>query len=119
MKPKKPIINEFKKAIENKSIRIYEKDKKPAAFLYFVRKAKVMFIYGKYIFLDLVFVEEEYRGKGIGTKLYDDLFKIAEEEGYDRIVLDIFEKNKQSIDFHKKFRFKKVYSIYEKKIIKK
>ena len=107
---------EFRIAIKKKNIRIVEEDKKPIAFIYFRTDFKVMYIYDKFFWVDLIYVKENQRGKRLGKKLYEDVFKIAKKKGYKRIIIDIFDANTNSLGFHKKVGFKPIYTIYEKRV---
>ena len=116
IKAKPSDIEEFKNAIESKNIRIVEKDDEPIAFLYFRTDFKVMFVYDKFFWVDLLYVKENHRGMGLGTLLYEDILKIAKKGDYKKIIIDIFEANKKSSDFFKKIEFRPVYTIYQKDI---
>ena len=106
---------DFKKAIKKKNIRIVEDAGQPIAFLYFRTDFKVMYIYDKFLWIDLIYVKEGFRGKGLGTLLYKDVQKIAKRKGYKRIIIDIFKANDKSYAFHKKRGFAPIYTIYEKR----
>ena len=75
-----------------------------------------MYIYEKVFWVDLVYVDERYRGKGIGKMLYKDAVKIARGKGFNKIVIDVFDSNKNSLEFHKKLGFEPVYTIFRKHI---
>ena len=107
---------EFKDAIKKKNIRIIEDKRKPVAFLYFRTDFKIMYIYEDFFWVDLIYVREDYRGKGLGKSLYNDAVKIAKKKGFKKIIIDIFDSNKNSIGFHKKLDFKPIYAIYKKNI---
>ncbi len=85
-KPKKDIKardsdkKEFWEAIKKKNIRLLEDNKKPVAFLYFRADFKLLYIYERFFWVDLVFVKENYRGKGLGRLLYKDAMKIAKKK---------------------------------------
>jgi len=107
---------EFREAIKKKSIRILEDNKKPVAFLYFRTDFKLLYIYDKFFWVDLVFVKEGYRGRGLGKLMYKDAMKIAKKKGFKKIIIDVFDANKNSAEFHKKLGFEPIYSIYQKKV---
>ncbi len=106
--------NEFRQAIRKKNIRVVEENRKPIAFLYFRTNFNVMYIYDKFFWVDLVFVKEVYRGKGLGKLLYKDAIKIAKNKGFKKIIIDVFDSNQKSIEFHKKLGFNPIYTIYQK-----
>jgi diamine N-acetyltransferase len=53
------------------------------------------------IYLEDVFVDPAYRGKGIGKALLVHLAKICGERGYARMQWSVLDWNKPSIDFYK------------------
>lgn len=58
--------------------------------------------------LKLYFIEEEYRGKGIGTKLFNDAMEFIEEHQPKEILIYVSNGNEQALNFYmnKGFRFK-------------
>lgn len=53
------------------------------------------------IYLEDLFVKEEYRGKGYGKKMLQFLAKIATERNCGRLEWAVLDWNKQAIDFYK------------------
>lgn len=60
------------------------------------------------LFLDILFVEPEYRHLGIGKILVKSLEKIAQEKGIKRIEFWCMKDNTESIEFYKKMGAKKI-----------
>ncbi len=52
------------------------------------------------IYLEDLYVKEEYRGKGIGKLLIKNLAKICLDNGYGRLEWSVLDWNKPSIDFY-------------------
>jgi len=52
------------------------------------------------IYLEDIFVESAYRGKGIGSRLLRRIAKIAHEEGCGRMEWSVLTWNQPSIDFY-------------------
>jgi len=52
------------------------------------------------IYLEDLFVKEEYRGKGYGKKLLLNLVKIANERNCGRVEWSVLDWNKPAIDFY-------------------
>lgn len=88
-------------------------------------KTIVGFIYGKikdrplrkikkYGLVDEIFIEKNYRGKGIGTRLMGNLINWLKTKGIAHVEAVVSSKNKESIKFHKKLGFEE----YEKTIKK-
>jgi ribosomal protein S18 acetylase RimI-like enzyme len=53
-------------------------------------------------------VDPKYRGKGIGSALMKKAFDVAKEEGYKRLMLDVWESNKNAKNLYIKHGFKRV-----------
>ena len=58
--------------------------------------------------IDNIMVKEEYRGKGIGTKLMAHLVSLAIELRVDNITLEVRVSNEVARNLYKKFGFKEV-----------
>jgi ribosomal protein S18 acetylase RimI-like enzyme len=52
-----------------------------------------------------LFVEKEYRGKGLGTKLIKDMIKFAKSKGVDKITLDVNPKNTPAFALYRNLGF--------------
>lgn len=57
---------------------------------------------GKSLYLDDLYVKNKYRGKGIGTKLLNEVVKFARTEDCQRIRWQVLNWNKPAIDIYKK-----------------
>ena len=55
-----------------------------------------------------VYIHEDYRGKGIGTRLLKTLIDEAREAGYWMLYSAIFSINKPSVELHRKCGFREV-----------
>jgi predicted GNAT superfamily acetyltransferase len=95
-------------------IRIAEDDHKPLGFLFYRTDFPVMYFRDPVFWIDLVFVKEEARGKGVGSALYEDAAALAKSSGIGKIVLDVFDNNEGSLAFHARMGFRRVYGIFEK-----
>ena len=107
---------EFHDAIKNQNIRIMEDETNPVGFLHFKIDAAVMYVEKRFFWIDLIYVDEKFRERGIGKLLYQDAIDIAKQNGLDTIVLDIFDANIRSKTFHEKLGFKPLYTIYTKEL---
>lgn len=58
------------------------------------------FIGKKGIYLEDIYVENEYRGKGVGDKLFREVAGIARSEGCSRMEWVALDWNKSAIDFY-------------------
>ena len=105
---------QLRQAIKNKNVRVIEEGGGPIAFLYFRTDFEVMYMNESFFWVDLIYVKEDHRGKGIGKLLYYDAVKIARGKGYNKIVIDVFDANEKSRKFHIALGFKPVYTIYQK-----
>ena len=107
----------FMKGIRNREVRIIDDENgRPAAFMYHRTDHPIPYVSGKFLWIDLLYVRKDLRGKGMGSALYNDALRIANEKGVDRIVIDIFDPNDRSKIFHSKLDFKPFYTIYIKEI---
>jgi predicted GNAT superfamily acetyltransferase/ketosteroid isomerase-like protein len=68
--------------------------------------------YGDFIYIDRIAVDERHRGRGLGARLYEDLFAFAREKGSARVVceFDVDPPNPVSAKFHARFGFREVGS---------
>ncbi len=81
-------------------VLIAEEDQKPVGFaLYFYNFST--FVGKPGIYLEDLFVEPEYRGKGYGKKLLIELAKLAKAENCGRLEWSVLDWNTPSIEFYK------------------
>jgi GNAT superfamily N-acetyltransferase len=57
---------------------------------------------GKALYIDDLYVKENYRGNGIGSNLFDALFQIAKEENCKKVKWQVSNWNTNAIEFYKK-----------------
>lgn len=57
---------------------------------------------GKSLYLDDLYVKEEHRGSGIGSKLLKKIFEVAKEENVDRLRWQVLDWNKPAVDLYDK-----------------
>jgi len=107
---------QLREAIRKKNIRVVEAAGEAVGFLYFRTDFRVMLVPSPLFWIDLIYVKETWRRKGLGRLLYEDAIRIAKKKGFDKIVIDIFEANRRSKLFHKQLGFEPVYTIYQKRI---
>lgn len=87
-----------KDAIENATVYVYEQESKVVGFVGINQE-----------FIEGIFVDRNYRSKGIGKKLIDYCKK-----NYNTLSLNVYCKNKKAIEFYKREGFE----ICEKKLEK-
>ena len=78
---------------------IAEYDTKPVGFALFFKNFST-FLSLPGIYLEDLFVNPDYRGKGIGKKLLLELVKIAHDRGYGRVEWSVLDWNKPAIQFY-------------------
>jgi predicted GNAT superfamily acetyltransferase len=63
-----------------------------------------------FMYIDRIVIDEAQQGRGLGTLLYQDLFKFAKKQGYQRVAceFDIQPANVVSARFHQGFDFAQV-----------
>ena len=59
---------------------------------------------GQRLYLEDFIVTEALRGKGIGKRLFDQLFAEAKEKGFNGIVWQVLDWNEPAINFYKKYK---------------
>jgi GNAT superfamily N-acetyltransferase len=110
-------IRSFEKGIDEGTIRVIDgADGEPIAFLFYRTDHPIMYVTGDIFWIDLIYVKQEYRGRGLGKELYADAVRIAKELGLTKIVIDIFHPNTGSRRFHSGLGFNPFYTIYIKGI---
>lgn len=57
---------------------------------------------GKTLYLEDLVVNQQYRRKGIGTKLFGELLKVAKNESVKRMSWQVLDWNEPAIKFYKK-----------------
>ncbi|MBS4012312.1 MAG: GNAT family N-acetyltransferase [Bacteroidetes bacterium] len=57
---------------------------------------------GKSLYLDDIYVKEEYRGNGIGKMLLDKIFEVAKKENCKRLRWQVLNWNTPAIELYKK-----------------
>ena len=58
---------------------------------------------GKSLYLDDLYVKEDFRNQGIGTQLLKKIFEIAQTENCKRVRWQVLNWNKPAIEFYKKY----------------
>jgi GNAT superfamily N-acetyltransferase len=58
---------------------------------------------GKCVFLEDIIVTEALRGKGIGSRLFEQVIMQAEEDGVRRMEWQVLEWNEPAIHFYRKY----------------
>lgn len=69
--------------------------------LYYVRYSTWK---GQRMYLEDILVTEEWRGKGIGTKLMDALIVIAREKGFSGMLWQVLDWNEPAIKFYERYK---------------
>lgn len=85
-----------------------------AAYILYSRKPSN----GRELLLDSVSVSASSRGLGVGTKLFSALVKLAEEENYTSIKLDVIDENPQAKKLYSRLGFEVVKHHKVPRIIK-
>lgn len=58
--------------------------------------------------LEMIAVSPKARGKGVGTKMFDHLDKIAKSEEFERLTLEVIDSNIKAKDLYTRLGFKDV-----------
>lgn len=59
---------------------------------------------GQRMYLEDLIVTEEYRGRGIGKMLLDELIEIAKQKGFSGMLWQVLDWNEPAIKFYKKYK---------------
>lgn len=57
---------------------------------------------GKSFYLDDLYILEKYRGKGLGSRMIDEVVEMAKKENCKKVKWMVSKWNKNAIDFYKK-----------------
>ena len=98
---------DFLKAVKEENCVVAEADSKAVGILLYVHRhiESDKQVTRDIIFIDVMAVDEEYRGKGIGHKLFDFVREIAKEKRFDGIELQVNAKNKAAYEMYKSCGF--------------
>lgn len=58
---------------------------------------------GQRMYLEDIIVTEEYRGKGIGSQLFEQLIEVCKEGGFAGLCWQVLDWNTPAINFYKKY----------------
>ena len=67
----------------------------------------------EYLFLSKIYIKKSYRHKGIGTKTFNEIIKIAKSINLNKIRLTVNKHNINSINAYNKWGFKTIDSVVE------
>lgn len=59
---------------------------------------------GQRMYLEDIIVTEEYRGRGIGKLMLDELIVIAKDKGFSGMLWQVLDWNEPAINFYKKYK---------------
>lgn len=108
-KPHDEIARNFiKNAIHSKNglVLVSEIDNNIVGYLLItIRKNYPFFKLKKYGKLQTIFVKDDYRSRGISSKLKEEAFRWCREKRVTRISLDVLPDNIHSIEIYKKWGF--------------
>ena len=105
---------EYIEPLLNEEINIFivlekEKEKEIIGFLYAYEETKGHLPFHKkrkYIVIDNIVIDENYRNNGYGEKLLNHIIEYAKNGKYDDIVLNVYGFNKNAIKLYEKKGFK-------------
>ncbi len=80
---------------------------------------KVMHVGRKFVLIDNVFVTEQHRSKGIGKLLMSHALSWCENKGIEKIELQVFNVNSQSIAFYQSLGFTPFLTRFESTLTNK
>jgi ribosomal protein S18 acetylase RimI-like enzyme len=110
----------IKSSIKRKNIVCLKLNGKIAGFLEFIisKKEPYGINYEKekknFCWVNNMFVDKKYRGKGFGEEMFNELYKICKKKGINKIMLDVFKVNEPSRRFYEIEGFKNKINIMER-----
>lgn len=107
---------QFEQAIAKRNIRVAEQDGEPIAFIYFRTDFRILYLPERIFWVDLIYVKEDQRRRGLGRLLYEDVINIARKKGFEKVTIDVFDSNRASKKFHHALGFQPIYTIYQKEL---
>lgn len=99
-------INYYKDSIENKTTLVCEDNNNIVGYLIGELNTEYSYNNIKQAEMCNMYILEEYRGKGIGTKFFKEFKNICKNNGIKEIKLVASYDNKDAIEFYKKNSFK-------------
>jgi L-amino acid N-acyltransferase len=60
-----------------------------------------------------IYIAKEFRGKGIGKKILEELIKLGTDQGFHTMIAGIDAENLASYEFHKKYGFREIGRFHE------
>lgn len=106
----------YASSVARGTVRILEEGGEAIGFLSYALDFDVMYVSGGFVWIDLVYVHEDHRGRGLGKRLYEEAERLARANGCDRVVADVFAANRGSLAFHERVGFAPLYTIFEKTV---
>ncbi len=99
---------EFCNIIKNKEMFVAKIEEKIVGYVLLSSKEgkKNGYRYRKELDIDAIGVDEDYRNKGIGTRLVDYVKKYAKDNSYTDLRLTVNEENENAIHLYEKMGFK-------------
>jgi len=61
---------------------------------------------GKVLFLEDFVIKGEYRGQGVGSKLFEETLNICKEQGLNGMIWQVLDWNNSAIEFYKQYNAK-------------
>lgn len=94
--------------LENNSIYVARMDEKIVGYviIYIIEKKNPFMRYRKLLQVDTLCVDENYRGKGIGTKLLEFAKNLGKENNCTDIYLTVNQENENAIKVYENFGMK-------------
>ena len=107
--------NYFTELLDNRDAicLIAEENGKPIGYLAAAQK-EFSYRQSKYIEIENMGVNPDFRSKGIGTKLIEECMRIAKERGFNRAFVNAYWDNTRATDFYTRNGFKKIDISLEK-----
>lgn len=72
-----------------------------------IKSGKVYHRHNRYTYLGFMYVEPEFRGRGVVSLIINELHKWSRNQGIDEVRLEVYDQNSPAIKAYEKLGFKK------------
>ena len=82
-----------------------EENEKAGGYVKLIKDVTIPALHGRLIEMEKIYVLKEELGSGMGASLMKSALEISLKEGYDQMLLGVWQENHRAVAFYKKFGF--------------
>lgn len=106
IKPSFMVDNYYKDKIDKDILFLAYKDDIPVGFIYgYIKYKKGELAYKNVIYIDALYVLDEYRNMGIAKKLINKFYDYCYENNIDIVEIAVFKNNVEALNLYKKLGY--------------